>query len=132
MSRYGYLLALACLITGCEQDVALPTLQLTQRDEGKPLILAVGSDFLLTLPANPSTGFNWQWAPDHLAQLQCLELHGETAKIKPDKARPGSSGQVRWRCHAKGAGSGKLHLLYARSWESVPPAREFVLPVTLR
>ena len=132
MPRFGYLLALAWMITGCEQDIDPPQLQLTQADVGKPLILAVGSDFLLTLPASPSTGYSWQWAPDHLAQLLCLELHGETAKVAPHDVRAGAPSQERWRCHAKAVGSGKLHLLYARQWESVPPAKEFIVPVTLR
>ena len=132
MSRYGYLLALAWLITGCEQDIEPPHLQLAQSDAGKPLALTVGSEFILTLPATPSTGFTWQWAPDHLAQLQCVELHGDPVKVAKKVVRPGAPGQVQWRCKAKVAGAGQLHLLYARTWELQPAAREFVIPVTVR
>lgn len=100
MSRYGYLLALAGLITGCEQDIEPPHLQLAQSDAGKPLALTVGSEFMsLTLPATHSTGFTWQWAPDHLAQLQCLELHGDPVKVAKSGAsrRARCSGAVRPR-----------------------------------
>jgi inhibitor of cysteine peptidase len=101
--------------------LALCWLASVQAVEPKPLGVAVGQEFKITLPANATTGYQWVLAqpPDeNLVRVLKSDYKRSNSKLM------GASGNITWTFKALAAGQTEMKLKYARPWEKTePPAQ---------
>ena len=96
--------------------------QITEADAGRPVELHVGDTLEITLPANPTTGFQWEVSELDSAILRPV---GEQT-FEPSSNAVGSGGQVTLRFEAVGVGQTELKLILHRLFEKdVPPTQTF-------
>ncbi|MET8774650.1 protease inhibitor I42 family protein [Nocardia sp. NPDC004654] len=104
-------------------------MDVTEADSGQNRELRTGQRLVVTLPANPSTGYGWRLAA---LDQNVLRPEGEP-DYRPDADRPiapGSGGTAVWTFVGNAAGVTELALEYARPWEhGVEPAQKFTLRV---
>jgi predicted secreted protein len=87
--------------------------------------VSVDQEFIIELPATPSTGYAWTAVADP-------KLKQEATEQVPGGARPGAQGTQRITFRAEAAGETTLVLHYARSFEpDVPPAQTASFSVTI-
>lgn len=103
-------------------------LDLTERDSGKGVSVAVGETISLTLAGNPTTGFAWELAEIDRAVL----APGPGPAFAADSSLTGAGGTFTFRLAALKAGSSAVKLSYRRPWETgVPPLRRVEFTVTV-
>lgn len=93
--------------------------------EGDSIEVAVGEEFIVALPATPSTGYTWTAAgnPD-VTFLSEQQIQGG--------AQPGAEGTQELTFEGRQAGESQLVFTYARSFEkSDPPAKTAKFPLTV-
>ncbi len=89
------------------------------KDASKPITINhTQPNFMIELPANPTTGYSW-FTVSYDSNL--LNLVGQKY-IAPEPAIPGKGGVTRWTFNVKpqalkAAFATKIILLYARPWE---------------
>lgn len=120
-------IALLPLLAACTGNPSAPH-AIGIDDSGKQLALAIGSEVLLRLPATPSTGYRWQWSPALPDAVHCQEL--PLAMSQDDL--PGAPGEQQWQCQLPEPGRFVLTLNYQRSWEKLPPVRNFNITLQVR
>lgn len=104
---------LALLLAGCSGRQSAAPLQLDGTCPAGSLF--AGQQFILRLPATPSTGYRWELSRNAAPQLQQV---GEPRFINPQQAgRVGTSGLMLWTFRASTAGSNQLQLDYRRPWD---------------
>ncbi|TQM31215.1 protease inhibitor I42 family protein [Nocardia bhagyanarayanae] len=107
-------------------------MDVTEADSGQNRALRTGQQLIVTLPANPSTGYGWRLAA---LDQNVLRPEGEP-DYRPDADRPiapGSGGSAVWTFVGNAAGVTELALEYARPWEhGVEPAQKFTLRVEVK
>ncbi|MGB5932505.1 MAG: C1 family peptidase, partial [Anaerolineae bacterium] len=100
--------------------------RLSTEDDGRHVELKEGQLLVITLEANPSTGYIWEVAgPDEkvLRQVGDIEFEQESNLL-------GAPGRQAIRFQAVGEGQATLRLVYRRPWEEgVEPAKTFSLQV---
>jgi len=85
-----------------------------------------GGEFVISMAANPSTGYTWN--ADHNPNVTLV-----SSKQVAGGNLPGAPGTQEMTFQATDPGSTTLKLAYARSFESgVPPAKTADFPVTVR
>lgn len=112
--------ALAVLIAGCASDTAPAASaerELTAADSAAPVQAAVGQVFVVRVPSNASTGYNWAWDQAAAAGVIVQDGQPTMAGVNPDPQMVGSGGTQTWRFRAASAGQGELRLDYRRAWE---------------
>jgi inhibitor of cysteine peptidase len=116
------LLAVAALVAGCgaaaKAGSASGDVVLDREDMGQKVVLLVGQNLVITLDANPSTGYRWDVTD---AASQVLAQAGEPefqsgAEGQADVV--GASGVQILRFEAKERGTTTLTLVYHRPWET--------------
>jgi inhibitor of cysteine peptidase len=119
------LLATFTLAAGCApQEVKLGV-----ADSGRTVELAKGQTVVITLEANPTTGYTWA-----VAELEehILQRVGEI-EFKPQSDLVGAPGVQTLRFQAADPGQTALKLVYHRPWEKgVEPLKSFSLQVVVR
>ena len=93
--------------------------------QGDTVKVTNGDEFVIALPANPSTGYSWSAGdnPD-VAFVSSRQLAGGS--------QPGAGGTQELTFRAEQTGTSTLALAYARSFEpGVPPAKTAKFPVTV-
>jgi inhibitor of cysteine peptidase len=87
---------------------------------GGPIEVVVAQEFIITLEANHTTGYQWQLAEP---------LNEKVAKLvgsvysEPNTDKVGAGGTESWTFEAVGSGATKIVLNYVRPWEKgVAPA----------
>lgn len=112
-----------------EPSPAKATKRLTKADTGRLIDLYVGDKLEVTLPGNPTTGFQWDIRDIDPA---ILRTSGEP-EFEPFSSRVGSGGNIIMYFEAVRTGQMKLALIYHRPFEKdVPPAQTFEVTVTVR
>lgn len=98
------------LLTG----LVLVWLVTAQAGEPKPIAVATGKEFKITLPCNATTGYQWVLtkAPDEKLVKVLRSEHK-----RPDSKQVGAGGAMVWTFKALAAGKTELGLDYVRSWE---------------
>jgi inhibitor of cysteine peptidase len=98
-------------------------------DNGSQKKLDNGQMLVITLEANPTTGYTWEVAElnaNVLRQLGTIEFH-------PDSNKIGSGGVQTLRLEAVNVGQTYLKLVYHRPWEKdVEPLKNFSLQVVIQ
>ncbi len=84
----------------------------TEADNGGTVSLRRGEMFMVALPGNPTTGYNWAPTeePDFLSRLEGVEYLPATALV-------GGGGTFLFRYEARDGGTGVLAFAYLRPWE---------------
>jgi inhibitor of cysteine peptidase len=107
----------------------MSTRQLSEADAGRLIELRAGDKLEITLPGNPTTGFQWEVSVGNTAILQ---PSGEP-EFKPSSNAVGSGGKITLRFEAVGSGQMALKLIYHRPFEKdVPPSQTFEVTLTVR
>ena len=96
---------------------------------GKEIEAAVGDVVTLTLESNPTTGFTWAVASNSDASV--LQEADNRFEAPPVTEPPliGAGGNEIWVFKALKEGTSTISMVYSRSWESVPPAKTFVVTI---
>lgn len=131
------LMALAALLAGCGASAKAGTaggdVVLAREDLGQKVVLQEGQNLVITLEANPSTGYRWDVAD---AANQVLAQAGEPefesgAQGQADVV--GASGVQILRFEAKETGTTTLTLVYHRPWETgVEPLETLTVEVEVQ
>lgn len=104
--------------------------KLTASDNGKTVDVKAGSEIMITLEGNPSTGYNWE-AKDLDTSL--LQPVGEPEFKSSNPAAVGSGGTITLTFKSLKAGSTKLNLVYHRSWETdVAPLSTYTVTIVAK
>jgi inhibitor of cysteine peptidase len=115
MSRCVAALAVAVaasVVAGCVLGIGAPgPIAIDKDDNGRTVSVAVGQTLQLSLPSNPSTGYDWSLAGGTPPQLQLLAESFETSGTPGIAGAPGTR-VFAWRTVK--AGTGQLTLRYAR------------------
>jgi inhibitor of cysteine peptidase len=93
--------------------------------QGDTIAVADGAEFVIALPANPSTGYSWTAGnDDDVTFVSSRQLAGGS--------QPGAAGTQELTFRATGTGITTLELAYARPFEEgVPPVKTAQFPVTV-
>jgi inhibitor of cysteine peptidase len=79
--------------------------------------VGVARSFTITLPANPTTGYDWQLLAGHDETI--LAFAGRKNVVPPSARRlSGAPLREQWSFKAKKKGATTLLLVYKRSWEA--------------
>ena len=121
-------LLLLALATGCGSRGQV---ELTAADDGRQIELEVGQMLVVTLQANPSTGYRWDWVP---SETGILQQSGEAGFEEGDtKGLVGAAERQVLRFTTMQAGTAELELVYHRPWEAdAKPEGVFAVTVVVR
>jgi inhibitor of cysteine peptidase len=94
--------------------------------------LAQGQELVVSLPANPSTGFIWEIEalPAYVATEGAPAYVSGVKQTTP--ALVGVSGEMTFTFRATRATSGTLELAYHRPWEQKPATRTYRLTLNAK
>ncbi len=120
------LLATLTLVISCGSPQEI---RLDEGDDGRLIELDKGQILVITLVANPTTGYKWEVAKH---EEHILVQMGET-EFQSESDLTGSSGVEILRFKAANAGMTDIILVYHRLWEKdVEPLETFSLKVVVR
>jgi inhibitor of cysteine peptidase len=105
---------------------------LTEQDTVREVILKNGVEFVVRLPANPTTGYSWSMtvSPSDLLRQEKAPLYLPSDHMGK---LVGSGGYECWRFRFVKQGSAKLSFSYARPWEKgVPPVRRLDFTISAK
>ena len=125
------LLLIASLLSACGTS-ATPeksAKQITEADAGHQIELRTGDTLEITLPLNPTTGFQWE-----VSDLDSTILRPVGEPIfKPSSNAVGSGGQVTLHFESVRAGQTALRLILHRPFETdVAPMQTFEVTVIVK
>ncbi|HEY5001092.1 MAG TPA: protease inhibitor I42 family protein [Candidatus Cryosericum sp.] len=89
----------------------------------------VGKTFTIALDANMTTGYNWSQTIKDTNVVAYLDNAYVAAAADPKVV--GGGGTDTFTFKAVGKGTTTITLIYARPWESVPPAQTRTITVTV-
>jgi inhibitor of cysteine peptidase len=94
--------------------------------QGDNISVKQGDEFVISLPANPSTGYEWTAADNP-------DVTFESSHQVQGGSQPGAPGTQELAFRADHTGQSTLELAYSRSFEpGVPPAKTAKFPVTVK
>jgi inhibitor of cysteine peptidase len=125
--------AVVTLAVACTPDVGSSgEVSLTESQNGQAITLSPGQSLVVTLPANPTTGYSWTVTAPGTPQLK-QDGEGVYTPDAGAAGRVGAGGTTVFRFVAVEAGATTLVLAYARPFEpDQPPAKTFSVPVTVK
>lgn len=104
-------------------------MRLTETDAGRSVELRLGDELQVSLPANPTTGYQWEVNAVDDAILRPLGV----PTFEPHGGAVGGGGKMIMRFEAVGSGPTVLKLIYRRPFEKDRSgARTFAVDVTVR
>jgi inhibitor of cysteine peptidase len=98
-------------------------------DAAKPVEVRTGTEFVLALKSNQSTGYRWVMV-DSAALGAMRFVRSDYQSNHPN--RNGAGGSERWTFAAPTAGVGVVSLVYKRPWERTVPKDTTRFRVTVR
>jgi len=101
----------------------------TEDDAGLEIALRVGDSLIVALDSNPSTGF--EWALVNISDPSVIQkVHNEYKGPEPTSSPlVGQGGEELWTFSPLNSGTATINMMYARPWESIPPAQRFNVSV---
>ena len=131
MRRLVAILILAATLAACAGDSTVPgaTIELTAGDSGSAVPAKVGDRIVISLDANPTTGYTWQQVPG--LDTSVVSYVSEDYEQAP-AASPvvGGGGTDTWTFQAVGEGTTTIALGYQRSGDTTA-AESFTVTVTV-
>jgi inhibitor of cysteine peptidase len=107
------------------------SLDLGIKDAGTTAGVAVGGTVTVTLPGNPTTGYNW--AVDGTLPPELQTQGAPTFESGAKAGQVGAPGEVTLKFTATKSGTGDLRLKYWRSFEpTVPPVNTWSAKVEVK
>ncbi|HLH20819.1 MAG TPA: protease inhibitor I42 family protein [Bryobacteraceae bacterium] len=86
-------------------------------EKGKEIEIPLGTEIVVNLPENPTTGYRWHVeAGDHLL------LRGD--EYQPAGNLPGAGGTRHFRFRSVKTGMSEIHAFLRRSWETGKPPQD--------
>ena len=128
---FGGTVVVLGVLTACSAPPApaTPIQSLTEADAGRSIKLRVGDKLEVTLPGNPTTGFQWEVGSVDTSVLKPIGK----PEYKSSSNALGSGGQFTFRFEAVAPGQTTLQLIYHRPFEKdTPPAQTFEVTVTVK
>ena len=104
-------------ITACSQK----TVKVTESMNNQTVQVDKGHTIEISLPGNPTTGYNWEIKN---IDQSILKQSGDLKFTSDDTVVVGSGGTITLQFKAVGSGKTQLELVYRRSWEKDVPALE--------
>jgi len=106
-----------------------PPAKITQADNGRRISVLPDQRVEITLPGNPSTGYQWVLT-DKPADLELAEAR--EPQFKPDTKKVGAPGMITLTYRITRSGSGTLRLAYRRPWEKgTRPVKTFAVTLVV-
>lgn len=99
------------VMPGCSKSANGPTFT----DVATAITAKPGKEFSVTLNANITTGYTWEFKTEPDSKV--VVLVDQRYEAPPASSRVGEAGKQRFRFKAVAAGSAKLDLQYVRPWE---------------
>jgi inhibitor of cysteine peptidase len=128
--RKATILALALAVLAGTAGCRPQTVNLDANGNGESVETTVGGRLIITLPANPSTGYTWEVQG---GAAPVLELVGEPEFTSDNPDLLGAGGSLTLTFRAAQPGTTTLVLVYHRPWETdVEPLDTFTVRVTVR
>ncbi len=87
-------------------------LELDASYDGHHMEMPIGEEFEISLPENPTTGY--QWSLKSSGEPVCVPIGNV---FKTTSAPPGHGGSRYWRFQVAQAGLANIELVYQRPWE---------------
>ncbi len=114
------------LLAGCGPKDS----NLTVANNGQPATIHVGGKVVVTLPANPTTGYTWDVGE---VDTNILKQVGQTEyNSSSSTPMPGQGGTQTLRFQAVASGTTTLKLIYHRPFEkNTPPIQTYTVQVTV-
>ena len=113
-----------------DSDAKASEIMIDSDDRDSQIDMTMGQVLIVSLPSNPTTGFQWE-----VAEIDGVVLHqGEAADYEASQpVLEGSGGVETFYFEAKSAGQITLKLIYHRPWEEgVDPVDEFSVSVVVQ
>jgi inhibitor of cysteine peptidase len=105
------------------------TVEVDDSHNGSSIGLSMGQILVVSLEANPTTGYTWQVENIDVSLLNQL---GE-AQFQPESGAIGAGGTQTFHFRIVAKGETNLGLAYRRPWEQgVAPLKTFILHVRIR
>ncbi len=128
----GFALSSSSLSNAPRQEPPQPTeVRVSTADDGRQVQLREGQVLVVSLEANPSTGYTWQVADsEEGAEGEWILREAGPIEFQPASTLLGAPGTQILRFHALAEGHDRLRLEYRRPWEGeAEPAGVFSLEV---
>lgn len=126
MNVIAVLLAVLVLVANCRPSGEI---KLNAGNNGSQIEIEQGQILVITLEANPTTGYTWEMIE---GEEQILQQVGEI-EFQPDSKLIGAPGIQTLRLEAVNVGQITLNLVYHRPWEeNVDPLETFSVQVVVR
>jgi len=103
-------------------------------DASAPIRVRPGTDFVITLTSNATTGYQWMLA-DSLNPALLRRVNNEYVTDEPPAGTPplaGAGGHERWTFRAVAPGQATIRMIYARSWEKEQAADSTTYQVVIQ
>jgi Predicted secreted protein len=97
-----------------------------ENENGKTLQLLGGQSLELSLMANPSTGYTWQYVQEPDPSVLRETRHF----LVPQSRNPGAPSNEYWIYNPVGSGTTSIILKYSRSWSKEPPLKLFQINIS--
>ena len=122
------LMLVTAMLTGCASAAVGPQ-TLTDVDNGKTIQLRNGEKLVVTLTANPTTGYSW----DAVLPADSVVKQIGQSEFTPESDKLGAGGKVSLTFQAVAPGQQSLQLIYHRPFESdVAPLHNFTVNVVVK
>ncbi len=116
------------LVSGCGEEKVTVEDDSGEKNVTRSLEASVGEEIVVTLEANPSTGYSWRLTEPLDEKVITLER----TSFQQDDVKSGAPGTRVWWFRAVGEGKAEIDMEYVRTWEKdKEPARTFTAAVTV-
>lgn len=116
------LFLISFFLFGCKAKVA----SFTEKQNGKTVVLKTAEQFMVSLKANPTTGYFWSVN----IQDEKILTQNQNYQYESDSNLTGAGGKVVFFFQALGTGKTDLTLSYQRPFEEkVPPLKTYKLSI---
>ena len=119
-------LAAALLVAGCMSSAPQKTYEFNESNNEDTVDVTVGSEMILSLDENPTTGFEWNMTITGLEIVNDEYLPSDTSG-----QMVGSGGTHVWYLKANEVGTATIMGIYKRSWEETT-GEEMAFDMTVR
>lgn len=117
MSRSFHMIIIILAMTACHYSAH--GIQLAEADNGRTNSVKSGTEIVITLEGNPTTGYSWDVASFSTNRLQKIGA-AQYRQTEQHDSRPrvGVGGRFLFKFKAIESGRADLKLVYRRSWET--------------